>query len=233
MNPYLATLFTFAIAVFFLRLMDFLAHRGVIESRLSRKFIHIGTGPIFVLCWLMYPDVEISRWLAALVPLVITVQFVLVGTGIIKDEAAVKAMSRTGDRREILRGPLFYGIVFVAITLIYWKDSLIGIPALMMMCGGDGIADIVGRNVNSPKLPWSREKSLAGSLSVFIGGWLLTMIIFAIYVWFGAFSGPIARFLLPVTWIAIGATLVESLPFKDIDNITLVLVSVLIGHLVF
>jgi phytol kinase len=233
MNPYLATLFTFAIAVFFLRLMDFLAHRGVIESRLSRKFIHIGTGPIFVLCWLMYPDVEISRWLAALVPLVITAQFVLVGTGIIKDDAAVKAMARTGDRREILRGPLFYGIMFVAITLIYWKDSLIGIPALMMMCGGDGIADIVGRNVTSPKLPWSREKSLAGSLSVFIGGWLLTMIIFAVYVWFGAFSGPVARFLLPVTLIAIGATLVESLPFKDIDNITLVLVSVLIGHLVF
>lgn len=233
MNPYLATLFTFAIAVFFLRLMDFLAHRGVIESRLSRKLIHIGTGPIFVLCWLMYPDVEISRWLAALVPMVITMQFAFVGTGIIQDEAAVKAMSRTGDRREILRGPLFYGIVFVAITLIYWKDSLIGIPALMMMCGGDGIADIVGRRVRSPKLPWSPEKTVAGSLSVFIGGWLLTMLLFAIYVWIGAFSGPLTRFLLPITWIALGATLVESLPFKDIDNITLVLVSVLIGHLVF
>jgi phytol kinase len=233
MNPYLATLFTFLIAVAFLRLMDFLAHRGIIESRLSRKLIHIGTGPIFVLCWLMYPDVYISRWLAALVPLVITVQFVLVGTGLIKDEAAVKAMSRTGDRREILRGPLFYGIAFVAITLMYWKDSLIGIPALMMMCGGDGIADIVGRRVRSPKLPWSGEKTVAGSLSVFAGGWLLTIFIFAIYVWMGAFSGPITRFLLPVTWIALGAMLIESLPFRDVDNLTLVIVSVLIGHLVF
>jgi phytol kinase len=233
MNPYLATLLTFLIAIFFLRLMDFLAHRGVIESRLSRKLIHIGTGPIFVLCWLMFPDSSISRWLAALVPLLITAQFVLVGTGIINDEAAVKAMSRTGDRREILRGPLFYGIVFVAITLIYWKDSLIGIPALMMMCGGDGIADIVGRRVRSPKLPWSREKSLAGSLSVFLGGWLLTLFIFAIYVWLGVFSDPVTRFLMPVTWIALGATSVESLPFKDIDNLTLVIVSVLIGHLVF
>jgi phytol kinase len=213
--------------------MDFLAHRGIIESKLSRKIIHIGTGPIFVFCWLMYPDVQISRWLAALVPLVITAQFALVGTGLIKDEAAVKAMSRTGDRREILRGPLFYGIMFVAMTLLYWKDSLIGIPALMMMCGGDGIADIVGRRVRSPKLPWSREKSLAGSLSVFVGGWLLTMLIFAIYVWMGAFSGPVTRFLLPVTWIALGATLVESLPFKDIDNLTITVTSALIGYLVF
>lgn len=233
MNPYLATLITFAIALFFLRLMDFLAHRGVIESQLSRKLIHIGTGPIFVLCWLMYPDLPISRWLAALIPLVITVQFVLVGTGIIKDETAVKAMSRTGDRREILRGPLFYGIVFVAVTLIYWKDSLIGIPALMMMCGGDGIADIVGRRVRSLKLPWSPQKSLAGSLSVFVGGWLLTMFIFAIYTRVGVFSSPAARFWLPVTWIALGAMLVESLPFKDVDNITLTVVSALIGRLVF
>src|SRR5215216_6596942 len=233
MNPYIATLFTFAIAVFFLRLMDILAQSEVIESKLSRKLIHIGTGPIFVLCWLMYPDVQISRWLAALVPLLIAAQFALVGTGILKDEAAVKAMARTGDRREILRGPLFYGIMFVAVTLVYWRDSLIGIPALMMMCGGDGIADIVGRRVRSARLPWSPNKSLAGTLSVFAGGWLLTILIFAMYVAVGAFSGPVSRFLLPVTWIALGAALVESLPFKDIDNITLVLVSVLIGHLVF
>ena len=233
MNPYLATLFTFIIALAFLRLMDYLAHRGIIESRLSRKIIHIGTGPIFVLCWLMYPDVQISRWLAALVPFIITTQFVLVGTGLLKDDAAVKAMSRTGDRREILRGPLFYGIMFIAMTLIYWKDSFIGIPALMMLCGGDGIADIVGRRVNSPKLPWSREKSVAGSLSVFAGGWLLTIFIFAIYVWMGEFSGPLSQFLLPVTWIALGATLVESLPFKDVDNITLPVLAALLGHLVF
>lgn len=199
MNPYLATFLTFAIAVLFLRVMDFSAHRGWIESWLSRKLIHIGTGPIFVLCWLMYPHVSISRWLVALVPFVITAQFVLVGTGVIRDEAAVKAMSRTGDRREILRGPLFYGLVFVAVTLIYWKDSLIGIPALMMMCGGDGVADIVGRRVRSSRLPWSSEKSVAGSLSVFLGGWLLTMFIFVVYIWAGAINGPIARFLLPVT----------------------------------
>lgn len=233
MTPYLATLITFLVAVAFLRLMDFLAHRGVIESRLSRKIIHIGTGPLFVLCWLMFIDIYYSRWLAALVPLVITLQFALVGLGAIKDEAAVKAMSRTGDPREILRGPLFYGIAFVAMTLIYWKDSLIGIPALMIMCGGDGIADIVGRRVRSPKLPWSPEKSVAGSLSVFLGGWVLTMIVFGVYVWFGAFSGPVTRFLLPVTWVALGAMLVESLPFKDIDNITVTVACALLGHLVF
>src|SRR5258706_16328545 len=89
MNPYLATVLTFAIAIVFLRLMDYFAHRGWIESKLSRKFIHIGTGPIFVLCWLMFPDIPIARYLAALVPLLITIQFILIGTGIMKDDSAV------------------------------------------------------------------------------------------------------------------------------------------------
>ena len=233
MNPYLATIITLAIALSFLRIMDFFAHRGWIESKLSRKFIHIGTGPIFVLCWLMFPDLPISRYLAALVPLLITVQFVLVGTGIMKDDAAVQAMTRTGNPREILRGPLFYGIMFVMLTVVYWKDSPIGITALMMMCGGDGIADIVGRRVKSPKLFWSREKSVAGSLSVFVGGALLTALILFIYVSVGVFASPFGMYLIPILWIALGGMLVESLPFKDVDNITLTVMSALIGHLVF
>lgn len=233
MNLYLATLLTFAIAIAFLRLMDFFAQRGLIESKLSRKLIHIGTGPIFVLCWLMFPDVPSARYLAALVPLLITIQFALVGTGFIKDEAAVEAMTRTGNPKEILRGPLFYGIMFVALTVIYWKDSPIGITALMMMCGGDGVADVIGRRIQSPRLSWSPEKSMAGSLSMFTGGLLLTALVLFIYVNAGVFAPPFSSYLLPIVWIALGGTLVESFPFKDIDNLTLTVVSTLIGHLVF
>ena len=233
MNPYLATFLTFAIAIAFLRLMDFFAHRGWIESKLSRKFIHIGTGPIFVLCWLLFPEVASARYLAALVPLLITVQFILVGTGVMKDDAAVQAMTRNGNPKEILRGPLFYGIMFVVLTILYWKDSPIGITALMMMCGGDGIADIVGRRVKSSKLFWSREKSLAGSLSVFTGGALLTALIIFIYVSVGVFASPFSIYLVPIAWIALGGMLIESLPFKDVDNITLTVLCALLGHLVF
>jgi phytol kinase len=233
MNSILATILTFAVALAFLRLMDFFAHRGWIESRLSRKLIHIGTGPIFVLCWLFYPDAAEARWLAALVPFAITVQFALVGLGIMKDEASVKAMSRTGDRREILRGPLFYGIMFVLLTILFWKESPVGMTALMIMCGGDGVADLVGRRFPANKIPYSPEKSLAGSLSVFIGGWLLSALILAIYTGAGVFAGPFSAYLLPVTAIALVSALVESLPYRDIDNITVTLAAALTGLLLF
>ena len=213
--------------------MDFIAHRGFIDSKLSRKIIHIGTGPIFVLCWFLFQDTPDARWLAALVPLVITIQFALIGFGILKDEASVKAMSRTGDPKEILRGPLYYGIMFVVLTILYWKDSPIGIIALMMMCGGDGIADIVGRKFNSGKLPWSKEKSVAGSIAVFIGGLVLSVLIIMIYINAGVFAGSITNYLLPITVIAFVGTVVESLPYKDIDNITMTIASVLAGYLFF
>jgi phytol kinase len=233
MNPFLALILTFVAALGWLRLMDFCAHQGWIESRLSRKIIHIGTGPIFVLCWLLFPGIWYARWLAALVPFAITVQFALIGFGIIKDEASVKAMSRGGDPREILRGPLYYGIMFVALTLVFWKDSPVGMTALMMMCGGDGVADLVGRHFKSPKLFHSPQKSVAGSLGVFFGGWIMSACVLGVYIWLGIFAGPFSHYLMPVTLIAIVATLIESLPHKDVDNITVTLSAAVIGYLLF
>ncbi|MBE9525126.1 MAG: phosphatidate cytidylyltransferase [Chloroflexi bacterium] len=233
MNNTIALIITFTAALGWLRLMDYFAHRGWIESRLSRKIIHISTGPIFVLCWLLFDDAPSARWLASLVPLAITIQFALIGMGILKDDASIKAMSRSGDRREILRGPLFYGIVFVLVTLLYWRDTPIGIVALMVMCGGDGIADVVGRKINSPKLFWSSEKSVAGSLGVLIGGWLLSALVVAIYVSVGLFEGPFSAFLLPLSAISFAGMLIESLPFRDVDNLTVAFTAVLVGHWFF
>jgi len=232
-SNYIALILTFAASLGFLRIMDFIAHRGWMDSRLSRKVIHIGTGPLFVLCWLLFRDTPDARWLAALVPFSITVQFALIGLGVIKDEASVKAMSRTGDPKEILRGPLFYGIMFVVLTLIFWKDSPVGIVALMMLCGGDGIADMVGRNVKSPKLSWSEKKSIAGSMGVFVGGWALAALVLFVYVQAGVFAAPFSTYLLPLMWIALGVTVVESLPFKDVDNITATVVAAVMGYLMF
>lgn len=233
MNNIIALIVTFAASLAFLRLMNHIAQRGWLDGKLSRKIIHIGTGPLFVSCWFLFNDDLSARWLAALVPFAITVQFALVGLGVIKDEASVQAMSRTGDPREILRGPLYYGIMFVALTLVYWKDSPIGIIALMMMCGGDGVADIFGRRIASPKLPWSRDKSIAGTVSVFLGGWLMSAAMIFTYLTGGVFAGAFTNYLLPITGIALVGAVVESLHYKDIDNISMTLASALVGHWFF
>jgi phytol kinase len=229
-NNFLATLIVFGVSVAWLRLNDFAAHRNWISSQLSRKIIHMGTGPLFVLCWPLFTNSVYSRYLAALVPLVITLQFLLVGLGIIKDRAAIQAMSRTGNPREILRGPLFYGIIFIVLTIIYWYDTPIGIVALMLMCGGDGLADIVGRRYGKTKLPWNANKSWLGSLGMFLGGWSFAAVILAVFVAWGIFPSPWLDYLPAITVIALAGTLVESIPIHDFDNITVTLTAVLIGH---
>ncbi len=227
----LAFAVTLTLALIWLRVNDFAAHKGWISSSLSRKIIHIGTGPIFVACWLLFQNTLSARYLAALIPLSITAQFALVGTGVIKDQSAVQAMSRTGDRREILRGPLYYGIVFVLITVLYWYDTPAGIVALMLMCGGDGLADVLGRRFGKSKLPWNRGKSWIGSLGMLIGGWFFSAAILALFVSAGIFQTNISSYLIPLLWISLAATLVESLPLKDIDNITITLTALLVGRL--
>jgi phytol kinase len=230
-NNFIALIVTAIVCVAWLRIMDYFAHKKWISSSLSRKIIHIGTGLIFVLCWPLFENNYYSRFFAAIVPLLITLQFLLIGLGIIKDQASIDSMSRSGDRKELLRGPLFYGIVFVVLTIFYWKDTLIGIIALMMLCGGDGLADIVGNQIKSMPIPWSKNKTLAGSLSVFVGGWVFSIVIICIYLAWGLSHIGLMGYIFPITIIAVAGALIESLPFKDIDNITVPLAAVILGHL--
>jgi len=232
-SDFFALIITFIVSLIWLRLNDFAAHKGWISGKLSRKIIHIGTGPIFVLCWLIFPNSTNSMYFAALVPLTITLQFFLVGIGVLRDKSAVQAMSRTGDPREILRGPLYYGLVFVLITVIFWYNSPTGIVALMLMCGGDGLADILGRRYGKTHIPWNPRKSWIGSLAMFSGGFIFSSIILGIFISMGIFDSTLIELFPTLMIISVLATIVETLPLKDIDNITVTATAILLGYFLF
>jgi phytol kinase len=232
-SDFIALIVTFVVSLIWLRINDYAAHKGWISGELSRKLIHIGTGPIFVLCWLIFPNSTSSKYIAALVPFAITLQFFLVGIGVLGDESAVQAMSRTGDPREILRGPLYYGLVFVLITIFFWYDSPTGIVALMLLCGGDGLADILGRRYGRSHIPWNPRKSWIGSLAMFSGGFILSLAILAIYISVGIFDSTLIELIPTLLIISLMATIVETLPLQDIDNITVTATAVLLGYFLF
>ncbi len=224
-----ATILTLAVALVFLRAMDAAASRGWIEHRLSRKVIHIGTGPLFILCWNLFSSEPRARFLAALVPLAITLQFFLVGLGVMKDPAAVQAMTRTGNPREILRGPLFYGLIFVICTVVFWRTSPVGILALMLMCGGDGLADIIGRRWGAAHLPINASKSWAGSAAMAVGGFAFGFV--ALFQSLGLYELPLTTGAIAarIAVISLAAAAVEALPLPDIDNITTTAVAIVLA----
>ena len=80
-------------------------------------------------------------------------------------------MTRSEDRTELLRGPLIYCAVLICATIVSWRTHLPGLCMTAMMCGGDGVADLVGRRLGGKRrIPWNARKSLAGSGAMFAAG---------------------------------------------------------------
>ncbi|MDP2435039.1 MAG: hypothetical protein Q8P67_04800 [archaeon] len=120
LSEWQCSLATMGLAVLWLAAMEWLAAVGATSRDTTRKLVHIGTGPIYVGCWVFFPHSASARYWAALVPLLITLRFYLIGVGAISDPRTVSSMSRSGDRRELLKGPLCYGIIFILSTIIWF-----------------------------------------------------------------------------------------------------------------
>lgn len=223
-NAWLSMVVTLVLCIVWMRIINLFTDRQVIGRSFSRKLIHIGTGPIFVLCWMLFPDKNISRYLAALVPFLIALQLFLVGKGKMQDRTSILAMARSGEKSELLKGPLLYGIVFVLITVFFWK-SIHAVVALMILCGGDGIADIAGNRLKSPRLPWTKSKTVAGSISMFLGGILLVLAIIVLVRGNFLIHSSVEDIILPLILISFLATLVESFTPSDWDNLSVTGVS--------
>lgn len=232
MQDAVATAITFSVSLLWLRFVDWLVARGWLAQKLSRKIIHIGTGPPYLLCWNLFSNAPYAKWLAALVPLAITGQFALVGLGWMQDDAAVRAITRTGNRREMLRGPLLYGLAFVVCTVIFWRHSPLGILALMLLCGGDGLADIAGRRYGTIRLPFNTGKSWAGSAAMFGGSFIFAAVFVLLFAALGNYTlaNTLPHSLLAIAAVTLAATLVEALPLPDVDNLTVTATALLTGY---
>jgi phytol kinase len=103
----------------------------------------------------------------------------------------------------------------------------------MLVCGGDGLAALMGRRYGKIKLPWNKNKSWAGSLGVFLGGWVLSAFILVVFAAAGVFQAPFTSYLRGITLVSLAGALVESLPLEDVDNLTVTLAALVLGPLVF
>lgn len=231
-NNLAAFVITLLLSVLWLRFVGYAVLKNWIPNTISRKVIHIGTGPLFVLCWVLFDTGFETRFLAAIVPLISTVQFALAGFGIIRDRASVQSMSRSGVQKELLKGPFYYGLAFIGITLLFWKTSPIGIVALMILCGGDGVADLFGKQFGKTLLPWSKEKTWVGSIAMLIGGFLLSLLVLIIFNSLGILTISFPIIFIKLFSIALVSTLIESISKSDADNITVPITAILMGVLV-
>jgi len=202
---------------------------GKVSSDVTRKVVHIFAAPVFLVTWMLYSGGFLSRFFAAVVPLLFVLLFFGIGTGRVKNEAFVSSMSRSGDPSELLKGTLYYAIWMVIVVLLWFYVPVNGVEnanplAIVLigcLAGGDGLADIIGRKYGGAKKFGVKgaQKTLAGSIGMLFG-----CLVFS-YVLLLVFSVEVLTFSLTVLWlpvliISVLATIVEALSPPNMDNWT-------------
>ncbi|XP_022752919.1 probable phytol kinase 3, chloroplastic [Durio zibethinus] len=237
-NPVLsdicATVFSGFVALSVLRVWAETAKRRLFDQKLNRKLVHISIGLVFMLCWPLFSSGHRGAILAAITPGINIIRMLLIGSGIWKDEATVKSMSRYGDYRELLKGPLYYATTITLACALYWRTSPIAIAAICNLCAGDGFADVVGRQFGGRKLPYNRNKSIAGSVAMATAGFFAS-VGFMYYFSYCGYIQESWEIVLGFLVVSLASALVESLPISTEldDNLTVTLSSILVGSLVF
>ena len=118
---------------------------------------------------------------------------------------------------------LFFNSIFTSITLLvllwFFKDEaflFIFTAAYLTMSLGDGLGEMIGRPFGRIKYKIFSEKSLEGSLAVFVGTAIAVTISLAVN----------SMIMLPGVWwkilvTAVVGAIVEALSYKFLDNATL------------
>jgi dolichol kinase len=196
---------------------------GKLSSDVTRKVVHIFAAPVFLVTWYLYSGGLYSRYLAMIVPILFVLLFVGIGTGRVKNDAFVASMSRSGDPGELLKGTLYYAIMIVIVTVLWFYIPANPMAFVILGClaGGDGLADVIGRKYGGERKfgIGGAEKTVAGSIGMFIGSFLFSYILIAIFSLELAAFNLVALFI-PILGISLVATIVEAISPPNLDNWT-------------
>ncbi len=233
----IATVISIVILLAIVQINAYMQKKGKVSQIITRKFVHIFAGPVFVVTWMLFSGKIISHYVALIVPLLFVLQFLAIGTGVMKNESFVASMSRSGDPKELLGGTLYYSIVMVLMTLFWFYVPSTGIsyanPTALLIIGcisgGDGLADIIGRKFGGDKKFGIKgsEKTIIGSMGMLFGSILVSSILVLIFS-LEVPSFNIATLILPIIVVSIVATVVEALSPKGTDNFTIFIAVIIV-----
>lgn len=208
----LVTLLTFVYVFSVPPLMDYLVTNHSLPRDISRKITHICAGSaIFFLYF--YKGGDWSQYLNITVFAVWTILLIQKGLFAADDDQAVKTMTRTGNKRELLKGTLYFVVVAMICGTLYYKQPA-GILAMAMLGWGDGLAPIIGTRLGKMKYHILSDKSVEGSLAFLVGS-------IGAGLFFTNLIVPGEVSLQKIVIIAIIATIAEGVSPKEVDNITI------------
>ena len=217
----LVMIISFVISILFIYLADFLKKKELASQYFTRKLIHLALGPIFLFTFLFYSGEWFSPWIAVIIPVLYLIAIILINLEIIKLSRLTTTMSRSGDPRELLRGIAYYLVVVIIVCIVGWTSypllswfSPLSIFVISILAVGDGLADIIGRKVDRFKFKILAEKSIPGSVAMFVSS------LFACLAFLAVFGFDVLSMAFLTLIVVAIATIVEAISPGELDNIT-------------
>ena len=172
------------------------------ERELSRKIVHIGTGPIIPLAWWFNISINVA------LPLALLVTIALIGN----QRAKIIPSFENIERKSF--GTIAYGVSISLLITLFWSKTPSAVTAgVLVMSFGDGLAGLIGRKVKSPS--WvllGQKKSLMGTL---VMGITTTIVLLTLNQITNLQLGSVD--ILSLTTLAV---ILEQISPLGIDNIT-------------
>jgi len=128
---------------------------------------------------------------------------------------------RPGDLDRVSQsGIVIYPLAVIGLILVFPHRPDIAAAAWAILAAGDGLATLVGAHVRSPKLPWNRDKSVAGLVAGALGA-AAAGVLLCWWTSLGMTASPPLWFILAAPAVAaVAAAFVETVPIRLNDNIS-------------
>jgi phytol kinase len=185
------------------------------NPEITRKIVHIGAGQVILLAWWLQTPAWMGITASVLFSIVALLSYrypILPGIN--------------GVGRHSL-GTFFYATSIGLLTAAFWPMDLPQYAALgiLVMTWGDGLAALVGQNFGRhPYKILGSTKSWEGSLTMLVMSFTVSLLILG---WTAGLTMPV---FITATLVALAATLLETLSFYGLDNLTVPLGSAVLAY---
>lgn len=175
-----------------------------------RKVVHIGTGNVILIAWLL----QLPAWVGI-------ISGVLAGIiTLISYRLPILPGVNSVGRKSL--GTFFYAVSIGILTGIFWNlnSPQYAVIGILIMAWGDGLAAIIGQTFGKhPYQTFGNTKSWEGTLTMLVVSYVIVAIVLL------NVQGNIWQTWLVGIPVAIAATAVESIAQWGLDNLTVPLIS--------
>ncbi|QQE66085.1 hypothetical protein GFS31_27810 [Leptolyngbya sp. BL0902] len=185
------------------------------NPEVTRKIVHIGAGQVIVLAWWL----QTPTWMG------IVASALFSGVALLSYRYPILPGINGVGRHSL--GTFFYAASIGLLTAAFWPSGQPQYAALgiLVMTWGDGLAALVGQNFGRhPYQVLGSKKSWEGSLTMLVASGVVCLLVL------GVSAGFTASVVTTAILVALSATLLETLSFYGLDNLTVPLGSAVLAY---